>query len=98
MSAIPLPAAGNTKIRADAYFAFMTKVHHSSRIPMPSLSYLTEQSARNSRAHTKSSHVGAVMKDQSQENDGNPYSPLLCILFLLIFGAATQLNIHASWF
>jgi hypothetical protein len=38
------------------------------------------------------------MKDQSQENDTNRYSPLACVLFLLIVGAATQLNIHASWF
>jgi hypothetical protein len=96
----PLSATGfsGTIIRADAYFAFMTQVHRWSGIPMPSLSYLTKQSARYSRAHTKSSHFGAVMKDQSQENDGNPYSPPMCILFLLVFGAATQLNIHASWF
>jgi hypothetical protein len=42
-------------------------------------------------------HFGAIMKNQSQENQGNPYSPLMCILFLLIILAATQLNIHASW-
>jgi hypothetical protein len=90
-------ATGFTTIRADAYFAFMTQVYHSSSIPTPSLSYLTKQSARNSRVHT-SLHFGAVMKDQSQENDGNPYSPLMCILFLLIFSAASQLNVFASWF
>ena len=43
----------NTRIRADTYFAFMTQVHHSSSIPMPSLSYLKKESACNSRAHTK---------------------------------------------
>jgi hypothetical protein len=41
---------------------------------------------------------GAVTKDQSKENDGNPYSPLMCVLTLLIVGAATQINVHASWF
>jgi hypothetical protein len=34
----------------------------------------------------------AVMKDHSQEDIGNPYSPLMCILLLLMVGAATQLN------
>jgi hypothetical protein len=33
------------------------------------------------------------MKDRSQADTANPYSPLLCVLLLLVVGAATQLNI-----
>jgi hypothetical protein len=40
-------------------------------------------------------HFEAVMKDHSQE-DADPYSPLMCILLLLMVVAATQL--HAVWF
>jgi hypothetical protein len=32
------------------------------------------------------------MKDHSQEDTANPYSPLMCVLLLLLVGAATQLN------
>jgi hypothetical protein len=42
-----------------------------------------------------STHFEAVMKDHSQE-DADPYSPLMCILLLLMVVAATQL--HAVWF
>jgi hypothetical protein len=35
------------------------------------------------------------MKDHSQE-DADPYSPLMCILLLLMVVAATQL--HAVWY
>jgi hypothetical protein len=38
-------------------------------------------------------HFGAVMKDHSQGDAANPYSPLMCILLLLAVGAATQLSI-----
>jgi hypothetical protein len=38
------------------------------------------------------------MKDQSQKDRANPYSPLMCILLLLIVCAATQLKVHAIWF
>ena len=42
-----------------------------------------------------STHFEAVMKDHSQE-DADPYSPLTCIVLLLMVVAATQL--HAVWF
>ena len=64
---------------------------------MPLASYASRQSARKSRAHRKLSHFGAVMKDHSQSDKENPYSPLLCILILLMAGifvktgGATQL-------
>jgi hypothetical protein len=32
------------------------------------------------------------MKDHSQGDTANPYSPLMCVLLLLLVGAATQLN------
>jgi hypothetical protein len=91
--------ACNTRIRADAYFAFMTQGHHSSSIPMPfPLIFHKGIGSQLARARN-SSHFGAVMlKDQSQENHGNPYSPLMCILLLFILVAATQLNVLASWF
>ena len=82
--------------RAGTYSAFMTQAHPLSGIPMPSLSYLAQESARNSRARTKRLS-GAVMKDHSQRDSGNPYSPLMSILLLLVagivvkIGAATQL-------
>ena len=38
------------------------------------------------------------MQYQSQNNDRNPYSPLLCIGVFLMFGAATQVNAFVSWF
>jgi len=40
-------------------------------------------------------HSGAVMKHHSQGDAANPYSPLMCILLLLVVGvgAATQINI-----
>jgi hypothetical protein len=41
----------------------------------------------------QSVHLGAVMKDHSQGDAANPYSPLMCILLLLMVGAATQLDI-----
>jgi hypothetical protein len=44
-----------------------------------------------------STHFEAVMKDHSQE-DADPYSPLMCILLLLMVVAATQLKLHAVWF
>jgi hypothetical protein len=37
------------------------------------------------------------MKDHSQE-DADPYSPLMCIVLLLMVVAATQLKLHAVWF
>ena len=33
------------------------------------------------------------MEDHSQGNTANPYSPLMCILLLLVVGAATQFNV-----
>jgi hypothetical protein len=76
----------------------MTQVQHSSGIPMPPFSYLAQEAARNSRAHSKFFSFGAVMKDHSQKDSGNPYSPLMCILLRLVFGAATQLGHFApNW-
>ena len=54
---------------ADTYFAFMTQVHNSSGIPMPPLSYSSQELARNSRAHTKFfsfwyGHEGSFSKGQ----------------------------------
>ena len=43
-----------------------------------------------SRAHANSSHFGAVMKDESQRDNGSPYSPLMCILLLLATGVAVK--------
>jgi hypothetical protein len=43
-------------------------------------------------------HIGAVMNDHSQRDNGSSYSPLMCILLLLAtgigvkFGAAVQLG------
>lgn len=37
------------------------------------------------------------MKDHSQE-DADPYSPLMCILLLLVVVAAIQFKLHAVWF
>jgi uncharacterized membrane protein (DUF4010 family) len=44
-----------------------------------------------------STYFEAVMKDHSQE-DADPYSPLMCILLLLMVVAAAQLKLHAVWF
>jgi hypothetical protein len=41
----------------------------------------------------QSVHLGAVMKDHSQGDAANHYSPLMCILLLLMVGAATQFDI-----
>jgi hypothetical protein len=35
------------------------------------------------------------MNDRFQESHGNPYSPLMVVLLLLVVGAATQLDLHA---
>jgi hypothetical protein len=43
------------------------------------------------------SHFGAVMKDHSQKDSANPYSPLMCILLLLMVCAAIQLKVHGIW-
>jgi hypothetical protein len=48
-------------------------------------------------AHTKFFSFGAVMKDHSQKDNRNPYSPLMCILLLLMFFAAIQLKVHGIW-
>jgi hypothetical protein len=45
----------------------------------------------------KSTQFEAVVKDHSQE-DADPYSPLMCILLLLMVVAATQFKLHAVWF
>jgi hypothetical protein len=60
--------------------------------------FILQEAARNSRAHTKSFSFGAVMKDHSQKDNGNPYSPLMSILLLLMVGAATQLgHLPPNW-
>jgi hypothetical protein len=65
---------------------------------MRPFSYLAQEAARNSRAHTKSFSFGAVMKDHSQKDNGNPYSPLMSILLLLMVGAAIQLgHLAPNW-
>jgi hypothetical protein len=33
------------------------------------------------------------MEDHSRESSAGPYSPLMCILLLLAFGAATQFSV-----
>jgi len=38
------------------------------------------------------------MKDHPRQSDGEPYSPLISILFLLTVGAATQLGAYGGWF
>jgi hypothetical protein len=43
-------------------------------------------------------HFGAIMKDHSQSKNADPYSPLMCIVLLLMVGAAAQLKVHAIWF
>jgi hypothetical protein len=65
---------------------------------MPPLSYSSQESART-RERTRSSPLfGAVMKDHSQKDYVNRYSPLMCILLLLTVGAATQLKVQSHWF
>jgi hypothetical protein len=76
----------------------MTPVHHLSGIPMPPFSYLPDEFARNSQAHQNSCHLGAVMKDHSRKDERNPNSPLMCILLLLMVGAATQIKVPAILF
>jgi len=81
---------------AGIYFAYMTRPRHPNGIPTPLLSYSPQPSARRSRAG-KSTQFEAVMKDHSQE-DADPYSPLMCILLLLMVVAAIQFKLHAVWF
>ena len=38
------------------------------------------------------------MKDHSQKHGADPYSPLTCIMLLLLVGAATQLKLLGIWF
>ena len=45
-----------------------------------------------------STHFEAVMKDHSQGDNADPYSPLMCILLLLMVVAATQFKLLAVWF
>jgi hypothetical protein len=37
------------------------------------------------------------MKDHSQKDGANPYSPLMCILLLLLVFAAIQLKVYGIW-
>jgi hypothetical protein len=75
----------------------MTRPRHPYGIPTPPLSYSSQPSARRLRAGGNSTHFEAVMKDHSQE-DADPYSPLMCILLLLVVVAAIQFKLHAVWF
>ena len=59
---------------------------------MPLHSYFPQKSARNSRADAKFSQFGAVMKDHSQEDNASPYSPLMCIVLLLVTGVAVKIG------
>jgi hypothetical protein len=69
-------------------------VWHSYAVP----SYLEDVIGSQFADVHKILHLGAVMKQQTEENDRNPYSPSMCILLLLAFGTATQLEVLASWF
>jgi hypothetical protein len=53
--------------------------------------------ARNLRAGN-THRFGAVMIDHPRQGGGQPYSPLISILFLLTVGAATQLGVYGGWF
>jgi hypothetical protein len=75
----------------------MTRPRHPYGIPTPLLSYSSQPSGRRLRAGGNSTHFEAVMKDHSQE-DADPYSPLMCILLLLVVVAAIQFKLHAVWF
>jgi hypothetical protein len=91
--------AENTRIRVqDTYLAFIAQMHHSSGIPMPRLLHFLRNWLATRGRTCSSSHFGEVMKDRSQQDHEDPYSPLLCILLLLAIGAATQLKIHSVWF
>jgi hypothetical protein len=52
----------------------MTQEHPSSGIPMPPLSYLSRNRLATRGRTRNSSHFGAAMKDQSQNDVRNPYS------------------------
>ena len=65
---------------------------------MPTFSYFCKEFARSSQAHTQCLSFGAVMNDHSQKAGGNPYSPLMCILLLLMVCTATQLKVPAILF
>jgi hypothetical protein len=49
------------------------------------------------RGRAAIARIEAVMKDHSQEG-ADPYSPLMCILLLLMVVAATQFKLLAVWF
>jgi hypothetical protein len=68
----------------------MTQGHLSSGIPTPPLIISAAENGPRLAGHA--AQGGAVMKDHSQEDTANPYSPLMCVLLLLLVGAATQLN------
>lgn len=59
---------------------------------MPLHLYFSQKSARNSRADTKFSQFGAVMKKHSQEDNASPYSPLMCVVLLLATGVAVKIG------
>jgi hypothetical protein len=76
----------------------MKRAHASSGIPTPPLRYLIQQTGPQLAGVQEFPSFGAVMNDHSQGDSANPYSPLMCILLLLLVGAATQLNLQAIWF
>ena len=92
-----LSISSRNEKRADTYFAFTTQVHPSSGIPMPPLSYFSRNRLATRGRTRNSSYFGAAM-DHSQKDVRNPYSPLMCILLLLMVSAATQFKVYANWF
>ena len=74
---------------ADTYFSFMTP-GRLSFLRHPLIIFAAENGPRLAGHAVQ---VGAIMKDHYRGDPANPYSPLLCVLLLVLVGAATQLSI-----
>ena len=64
--------ASRSERRACTYSAFMTQAHASSGIPTPRLSYLSQESAPQSRAHANSSHFGCGHERRISKGQWDP--------------------------
>ena len=68
------------------------RVYGSSGILTPPASYVSKQSARKVACVQETLIFSAVMKHYFQGDGGNPYSPLLCVLTLLMVGIFVKLG------
>jgi hypothetical protein len=62
----------------------------SSGIPIPLRSYVSQEIGPQAATNANSSHSGVIMNGHSQGGGKNRYSPVLCILLLLITGVAVK--------